>query len=106
MLMPSIQSYLALRRMAGFDLRLSEGLLRNFAGFVSNLGETHIRTATAISWAAQAPSATQRARRLAVVRLLARHLHSEDPRHEVPRMGFSESPCNRADSPSFSKPET
>jgi len=84
MLMEDISSYLALRRAAGYQLGPTERLLRNFARFCSTSGETTIQTTVAISWASQAPSTAQRARRLTMVRLLARHLHAENLDHEIP----------------------
>ena len=48
MLMQSIESYLALRRSLGFGLSMTERLLRNFARFAAERGETHMRTQTSI----------------------------------------------------------
>jgi len=85
MLMPAIDAYLALRRSAGFGLRVTEGFLRNYACFATTRGETHVREQTALEWAALAPSASQRGRRLEAIRIFARHAQAEDTRHEVPR---------------------
>jgi len=87
MLMPAIDAYLAIRRAAGFRLRVTEGFLRNYARFATAHGDTHVRTQTALEWAALAPSASQRGRRLEAVRILARHLQAEDVQHEVPPQG-------------------
>jgi integrase/recombinase XerD len=84
MLTGAIDSYLAVRRAAGFQLRVPEVLLRGFAAFAVAHGERHVTVKRAIEWAAQAPSAHQRCRRLDVVRLFARHARAEDPRHELP----------------------
>ena len=73
MLAPAIDSYLAIRRSAGFGLRVAEGFLRNYACFVTARGETHVRERTALEWAALAPSASQRGRRLEAIRIFARH---------------------------------
>ncbi len=83
MLMPMIDSYLALRRAAGYRLRVAEGFLRNYARFASERGETHLRVKTLIEWAALAPSASQRGRRLEAIAILARHAQAEDTQHEV-----------------------
>jgi integrase/recombinase XerD len=84
MLMHAVDSYLAVRRAAGFALTPIEGYLRQFARFASGRGETHVVTHTAIAWATLAPSEAQRAYRLQIVRRFARFMHAEDPRHAVP----------------------
>ena len=56
----AVESYLAVRRAAGFTLSNTEYLLRSFASFATNEDQTHIRTATAINWASQAKSVAQR----------------------------------------------
>ena len=84
MLISAIDAYLAIRRTAGFRLRVTETLLRNYARFAITRGETHVRTQTALEWAALAPSASQRGRRLEAVRIFARHVLAEDTQHEVP----------------------
>jgi integrase/recombinase XerD len=83
MLMPTVDSYLALRRAAGYRLRVAEGFLRHYARFASERGETHLRAQTMIEWAALAPSASQRGRRLEAIAIFARHVQAEDTRHEV-----------------------
>lgn len=80
----AVDSYLAVRRAAGFELRVSESLLRLFAAFASRRGETHVQAQSAVAWAAEAPSPYQRKWRLQVVRIFARHAHAEDERHEIP----------------------
>ncbi len=83
----SIESYLALRRSVGFQLRVFEGLLLGFARFAAQLGEKHVVSRSAIKWAARGPTPHQRAKRLDVVRIFARHVRAEDPRHEIPPEG-------------------
>jgi hypothetical protein len=51
MLMPTVDSYLALRRAAGYRLRVAEGFLRHYARFASERGETHLRAQTMLEWA-------------------------------------------------------
>jgi hypothetical protein len=51
-MMDAVEAYLALRRAAGFGMTNAEYLLRIFACFASERKETHIRTQTAIDWAA------------------------------------------------------
>jgi integrase/recombinase XerD len=80
----AIETYLAVRRTAGFTLSNTEYLLRSFASFATVQKQTHIRTATAIRWASQARSVAQRHVRYQTVCLLAQYLCVEDSRHESP----------------------
>jgi integrase len=96
MLTDAIRTYLALRRAAGFQLRVAGALLEHFAAFATAAGDTHVRAATALSWAAAAPSVGQRSRRLQVVRRFARDAVLDDRRHEVPPQGaFGRRPPRR-----------
>ena len=87
-MMPAVESYLAVRRAAGFDLLNAGYLLRSFARFASQRGEMHIRTHSAIDWATEAASVAQRDARLKCVCLFARYLRAEDPNHELPPAGY------------------
>ena len=80
----AVESYLAVRRAAGFTLSNAEYLLRSFASFATKQDQTHIRTATAIDWASQAESLAQRHTRYQTVCHFAQYLRVEDPRHESP----------------------
>jgi integrase/recombinase XerD len=84
----AIETYLAMRRAAGFTLSNTEYLLRSFASFATNQKQTHIRTATAIHWASQARSVAQRHVRYQTVGLLAQYLCVEDSRHESPPTNY------------------
>jgi integrase/recombinase XerD len=84
MLNQLVDSYLDLRRSTGFGMKVQEYLLHDFAAFAAQRCETHIRTRTAIEWAARAPSEGQRANRLGILRVFARFAHAEDAHHEVP----------------------
>ena len=84
MLSQLVDSYLKLRRSTGFRMGVHEYLLHSFASFAAQRGETHIRTRTAVEWAAQAPSEGQRANRLSMLRVFARFARAEDIGHEVP----------------------
>jgi len=95
MLMATVESYLNVRRAAGFELRSPSYLLRDYAKFASKAGDTHVRTATAIAWATRAPSLQQRDRRLRYVILLARHARAEDDLHEVPPSHIFAAPPTR-----------
>jgi integrase/recombinase XerD len=87
MMTPLLDDYMALRRAAGFQLRVQEVHLRNFVKFATERGDAFVRTQTALDWAALAPSASQRGNRLDVVRIFARFARIEDSRHEVPPVG-------------------
>lgn len=89
MLIADIDRYIALRRSLGFKLRDLSAQLRHFARFAQEAGDTHIRAETAVAWATRGPSPNARQIRLRSVILLARYLHAEDPRHEVPKQVFS-----------------
>jgi len=84
MLMRAVDSYLAVRRAVGFELEAPEWLLRSYARFGTKQGDTHVQAQTVIDWASDAPSPGQRRHRLHTVIRLARHLHAEDPQHELP----------------------
>lgn len=84
MLMKAVDSYLAVRRAAGYRLHGAEYLLRSFARFATSRGEMRVRTESVIAWASEASSLSQRDERLKTVVRMARHLRIEDSRHEVP----------------------
>jgi site-specific recombinase XerD len=84
----AIETYLAMRRTAGFTLSNAEYLLRSFASFATHQKQTHIRTATVIQWAGQARSVAQRHVRYQTVRLFAQYLRVEDSRHESPPTNY------------------
>lgn len=79
-----VERYLAVRRATGFELMNTEYLLRSFARWAAQRGETHIRSESAVAWASQTASVAQRDARLKTICLFARYLRSEDPRHELP----------------------
>ncbi len=81
MLMKLLDSYLAIRRAAGFKLKAQEYILRSFARFASERGEIHIRTASVMQWASQIKEPRYR---LEPVVPFARYLNAEDEQHEVP----------------------
>jgi hypothetical protein len=84
MLMDDIERYVALRRSLGFKLKKPSRHLRSFARFAAERGEHHIHAATAVAWAAAAPTPEARHRWLGYVVRLARFLRAEDPAHEIP----------------------
>jgi integrase/recombinase XerD len=88
MLTQAVDTYLAVRRAAGFAL-LREGFhLKSFAAFSEARKQHYVSTEIAIEWARLARSVPQRARRLGTVIRFARYLRAEDERHEVPPAVF------------------
>jgi integrase/recombinase XerD len=87
MLTQEVESYLALRRAAGYQLHKTGRLLHSFARFAEARGERLICAKTAIEWAGLGSSRPQRARRLGLVIRFACHLRAEDQRHEIPPEG-------------------
>ena len=88
MLARAVRSYLALRRAAGFRLKDADVHLKSFASYSDARRRDYIDAHTAIEWARRGGSVVQRARRLGHVIRFARHLHAEDPRHEIPPAVF------------------
>ena len=82
----ALADYLTLRRALGYKMDKAERLLGQFVAFAEDRGEAHVRTETALSWATQPSGAAAiwTSRRLAEVRLFARHLRTLDGVSEVP----------------------
>ena len=80
----AIDSYLTLRRATGFAMQNAEYLLKSFAAFAAERGQTHVQTQTAIDWATLGPSVAQRDARLKAVCRFARYVRVEDAGHELP----------------------
>ena len=83
-MLKAIETYLALRRATGYAMLNTEYLLKSFAAFATERGQTHVHTQTAIDWAARGPSVAQRDARLKAVCRFVRHVRVEDARHELP----------------------
>jgi len=79
----AIETYLSVRRTAGYSLSNTEYRLRSFAKFAAGRRETHVRTASAINWASETASLAQRHTRYETVRLFAEYIHLEDGQHEL-----------------------
>jgi integrase/recombinase XerD len=81
-----VEAYLAMRRSLGFRLEVEGRMLLNFADSLDRSGQTTVTVAAALAWAteSEAVSAAHQARRLAVVRLFARHLATLDPSCQIP----------------------
>lgn len=85
MLSADVNRYISLRRALGYKLARVDRHLLAFARFAAERNESHIRTATALSWlpvAAKSPNAMSH--RLMALIAFARFMQAEDPRHEIP----------------------
>ena len=82
----TLADYLTMRRALGYKMDKAERLLGQFVAFAEDRGETHVRTGTALAWATKPAGADAiwTSRRLAEVRLFARHLRALDGASEVP----------------------
>lgn len=82
----ALADYLTMRRALGYKMDKAERLLGQFVAFTEDRGETHVRTETALAWATRPAGAAAiwTSRRLAEVRLFARHLRTLDGVSEVP----------------------
>jgi len=88
MLTRAVETYLAVRRAAGFALRPDGSYLEHFAAFSDARKQRYLSAKIATEWAGLAQSAPQRARRLGIIIRFARYLRAEDERHEVPPAVF------------------
>lgn len=95
MLKGAVERYIGLRHATGFKFDKPARLLRNFAEFAAAKGDTHVKTATAIEWAASGCTPGQRGIRLRAVARFAKHLQAEEPAHEIPPAGVFVVPSNR-----------
>ena len=81
-MLKTIDTYLNVRRAAGFKLESTQRYLTSYARFA--VSDTHVRTETVIRWAGLARSEASRATRLQELVRFARFAHTEDERNEVP----------------------
>lgn len=79
-----VEAYLALRRAAGYSMRDADCILRSFGRFAHARRDRFVKVATIHAWAKLARSPERREALVRKAALLARHLHAEDPRHEIP----------------------
>lgn len=80
----AVETYLALRRAAGYSMRDADRILRSFGRFARARRDRFVKVSTIHAWAKRARSPERREALVRKAALLARHLHAEDPRHEVP----------------------
>ena len=72
------------RRSLGFKCHSEHILLKGFVAFAERCGDTHVKSISALAWAAEAPSPQQRRNRLHTMRRFALAMQAEDPRYQVP----------------------
>jgi integrase/recombinase XerD len=84
MLSKALESYLAVRRSLGFQLKADETYLRSFVAYATARGDRFVVAHTAIDWAGTSDTEAQRKHRLGMVIRFARFMHAEEPRHETP----------------------
>ncbi len=85
MLNAAVDSYLTQRRAAGYQLKDHEGVLHDFARFAHARGDAFVRSTSALDWIRDRQGSPLRSHiRLQMVIHLARYLHAEDERHEIP----------------------
>lgn len=80
----AVEAYLELRRAAGYSMRDADRILRSYGRFAHRRRDRFVRVTTILAWARRARSPERREALVRKVALLARHLHAEDPRHEIP----------------------
>lgn len=94
----ALADYLTMRRALGYKMDKAERLLGQFVAFAEDRGEAHVRTETALAWATRPAGAAAiwTSRRLAEVRLFARHLRTLDGVSEVPPADLLPAQAHRA----------
>jgi integrase/recombinase XerD len=90
-----VERCVTLRRTLGAKLHKGARQLQSFARFAEERGEFHIRAATAVAWATEAPTPGIRSRRLGAVIRFARFLRAENTTHEVPAANIYAAPTSR-----------
>jgi integrase len=86
-----VEEYLAYRHALGYQVRIEGYLLRSFARFTDDAGHRGpLTTETALRWSRLPEQASRlyQARRLEVVRTLARYLAAREPGTEIPPRGL------------------
>ena len=82
----AVDTYVALRRGLGYQLRNAERALHQYADFLAARGQTAVTTASALDWAASREGTTAHyaVERLSHVRTFARYLTAFEPGTEIP----------------------
>ncbi len=85
MLNAAVDAYLTQRRAAGYQLKDHEGVLHDFARFAHTRGDAFVQSTSVLAWIRDRDGSPLRSHmRLRMVIHLARYLHAEDDRHEIP----------------------
>lgn len=79
-----VDEFVAQQRALGFKYRVQNSLLRNYAAFALDRGDTIITVDCVLEWSREAPSAAQTRNRLLTVRRLALSAHADNPMHQIP----------------------
>jgi integrase/recombinase XerD len=79
-----LERYIEVRQAAGHTYKRGAQALRLYGRFAEARGDTHVRTATVLEWAAAASSPLARHVRMRHVVQFARFQKAEDERHDVP----------------------
>lgn len=82
-----LDGYLMLRRSLGYRLEEHGRVLPGFVLYAQARGQATVRNATALAWADEASTDGARARRLSMLRGLARYLSAFDSNTEIPPRG-------------------
>lgn len=83
-----VAAYLAMRRVAGYQLRDEGKYLHDFARYTAARGRRHVVADLALRWSARSRSAWIRVHRIHSICHFADYARAEDPRHEVPPIGY------------------
>jgi integrase/recombinase XerD len=88
MLSADVERYVTLRSSLGHRLVEVRRMLRSYARFAEDAGDTHVRAARALEWANTGSTPLARGIRLRAVTRFAAFLRAEDPVHELPATGI------------------
>jgi integrase len=83
-----VEGYLAMRKIAGYALRREGADLRAFARFMDARGQRRVVSALAIRWSAGSRSTWVRVNRIHAICHFVEYARAEDPRHEMPPIGY------------------
>lgn len=84
MITKAVESYLAVRRACGYELKSIGVHLLSFAAYSDARAKPYVCAETAIEWVSLSRSTAMRPRLLGEIIRFARYVHAEDPRHELP----------------------
>lgn len=88
MITNAVESYLAVRRACGYELKSAGAHLLSFAAYSDARAKLYVCSKTAIEWVSLSRSIAMRPHLLGEIIRFARYVHAEDPHHEVPSPVF------------------